>query len=289
VRQTRCRSLPASENVVGHQTPRKGRPCPRTACGRTWVFGHDYLRRTTSTWEWQWLPCPAIPSVRTHPGGSGVLDSSSGSMSSEQVRVDAPGAGSPDPGHRIRVNHLDVIPTPDAERDEAIVLAWRHGSTGSSAPRTARHRLTRNVSRRLRGGPSSGSSREWTCSFMAIPAERGLSPETPPRLRGCGGHRFRRMTFGSRTGTRHAVQTVWFLFCHGARLGRRAPGACPRCSHRVPALGASVARPGVQTGCDNTSRCRSLIHATSRPAGRPRGQPRDHPMGLPGATLLPCS
>jgi hypothetical protein len=152
VRQARCRSLPASESVVGHQTPRKGRPRPHTASGRTWVFGHDNLRRTMSTWEWQRLPCPANSSARTEAGGSGPLDSSSGSRCSRRSEAD-------ELGHQSRSSRCHPH---HAQRGEASPC-WR-GNTAALelGPCTARYRPTRSIGRSLRsegcliGGSGSG-------------------------------------------------------------------------------------------------------------------------------------
>lgn len=52
-----------------------------------------HLRRTTSTWEWQAVACPADSSPRTESGGSGPPDSSGDPECSEEVHADCTGAG----------------------------------------------------------------------------------------------------------------------------------------------------------------------------------------------------
>jgi hypothetical protein len=167
VRQTRCWSLPASENVEGCQTPWKGRPSPQMLAD-----GHG-SSDTISAQDDEYLgvadSLPATPS-QDPTGGSGSHDSSWDSRCSEEVhgRFRTPTVAvrprvRPEPVRNRRslwellVDRLDVIPTAPVDFVEQTAPPWRHDGARSSAPRTARHRPTRRAGLELRGGRCSGA------------------------------------------------------------------------------------------------------------------------------------
>jgi hypothetical protein len=284
VRQARCRSLPASESVVGHQTPRKGRPSPQSASGRTWVFGHDNLRRTMSTWEWQWLPCLAYPSARTRTGGSGPLDSSSGSRCSRRFVVDGRRA-------RARVHPQCVIPSCPAWRTERV-LPWRHERTrprllaphGIARPKTSAGAFEAEVAR--------GVFLWRTCPFRECPLSSSRPGRFHFRSRRGGGHRFRRGTLGSRAETCRAAACGQVLSSarHKGRGGTASDGG-PRCLHRSRSPGS---RPPVRGDVEGEP----AVVLCIRPSFGTRWRPPVYHARLPGfdaryvmvavATQWPC-
>jgi hypothetical protein len=121
-----------------------------------------------STWEWQWLPCPANSSAKQDRLGGlyEPLDSSSGSRSLGKSWM-----------HGHKVDLFPVVPVITGPNVARRARAGGDTGTWSSAPRTAKHRPTHDVGRSQRGGCLEGGGSQ----SGLVRSERRLPSDSPSR------------------------------------------------------------------------------------------------------------
>jgi hypothetical protein len=158
--------------------------------------------------------------------------------------------------------------SPPLPHDAPAVLTWRHASTSSSAPRTARHRPMQTVGRGLRG--SCCSSGDAASGFVRSRKNQpnGGHHKGSATADTCDGHWRRHRTLGSTSGTCHAAcRRLRYPTCHG--VGRLEPRS--RVEVLAPRLGiACKSSPRGVTRHRLRPRYPGPTHRSgSRPAHRP--------------------